>query len=659
MQPASAILSAVTHRHLLAALALVAACSDDGSGGGGAPCTGAGCDASGGGCDPARPVEGCPCESGEVAPCFDGPEEKIGMGVCRAGQRVCRDGSYGACGGQVLPSGETCDGADEDCNGLADDGLGAACLPCDGDCERVAFGVAGGGGAFDVGEGSQGVAVEDDAVVLDSTIVDVSFVWIANTEEGTLSKLDPKLGAEVGRYLSALPAPGLPPPLQRCSEDRSEGNCPSRTAVDLRSDVWVANRAFGGQGSVTKVLAAGCPDRNEDGVITTSHDEDGNGIIDLSDPVEFPGVEDECVVLTVPIGGPDARPRGLAVDPFFPEHYGSVWVGGYEERKMYRVHGEDGRVLETKDLPIHPYGAVMTADRRLWITSLGSVENAIVGIDSATGKVGEAIPIRSRVSCSGGYGIAVDAKARIWLGGWTCEAAFRFDPSAAPEAAWRTIDLTGRGYTRGITVDGNGRVGTAHSHEARLPFDQVGRVTSFDAETLRDRTDYSLPEGLETIGVGVDADGRIWAVNFASDNAIRIDPVSGATMEVRVGARPYTYSDFTGFGLRTFTAPFGRWVGVLDACEASGEPSWDLLAWDADVPPGGSVTAWVRVSRTLELLAAPPRRGPFSESPTDLSAVPDLMSLRYMQVELELRTEDTQASPRVRAVQVQYHCPTG
>jgi len=638
---------------------LLAACDDEGAAAGGAAaCSGGGCDASDG-CDPAHPGEGCACESGEVAPCFDGEQSLIGVGGCRAGQRVCRDGRYGACEGQILPSAETCDGVDEDCNGLADDGLGAACLPCEGDCERVAFGGRGGGEGFVLGDESEGVKVDDDAVVLDATMVDVSFVWIANTEEGTVSKIEPRLGVEAGRYLSALPAAGLPPPLQRCSEERSEGNCPSRTAVDLLSDVWVANRAYGGQGSVTKILAAGCPDRNEDGVITTSHDEDGNGIIDLNDPVEFPGTEDECVVLTVAIGGRNARPRGLAVDPFFPEHFGSVWVGAYEEKKMFKLHGNDGSVLEEKDLPIHPYGAVMTADRHLWVTSLGGVDNAIVSIDSATNRVGEPIPIQSRVFCSGGYGIAVDAQARIWLGGWTCEAAFRYDPAAEPAAAWRTIDLTGRGYTRGITVDGNGRVWTAHSHEARLPFDSVGRVTSFDAETLGDRTDIELEEGLETIGVGVDADGRIWAVNLASDNAIRIDPETGDSMTVRVGAKPYTYSDFTGFGLRTFTAPFGRWVGTVDACEPSGEPQWDTLAWDADVPAGGSVTAWVRTSSRLELLASAPRVGPFTESPADLGAVPDVKRRRFMRIELELRTQDLEASPRVRAVQVQYHCPTG
>jgi len=556
----------------------------------------------------------------------------------------------------VLPGAESCDGRDEDCDGLADDGLGAACVPCEGDCERAAFGHSGDGAAFELGEGSEGVKVEDGAVRLDATTVDVSFVWVANTAEGTVSKIEPRVGVEAGRYLSALPASGLPPPLQACSEDDSTGNCPSRTAVDLRGDVWVANRAFGRQGSLTKILAAGCPDRNDDGVITTSRDVDGNGMIDRSDPEEFPGVDDECLALTVAIGGEDAKPRGLAVDPFLPEHYGSVWVGAYEERRLYRVHGDDGHVLEQVDLPIHPYGAVMTADRLLWVTSLGGVDDSIVSVDSVTSRVGTEVPIRSHRGCKGGYGISVDGKARIWIGGWLCEAAFRYDPA---EDVWRTFDLGGQGWTRGITVDGRGRVWVAHSHVAFFPNEIVGRVSSFSAEDGGDRQDYDLPDGLETIGVGVDADQRIWAVSFSSDNAIRIDPDSGETLSVKVGPHPYTYSDFTGFGLRTFTAPFGRWMGTLDACPASGEPFWETLAWDADLPAGGSVTAWLRVASREELLPSAARVGPFTSTPTDLAAVPDLARRRYMRVEVELRTTDVEASPLLRSVQVQYHCPAG
>jgi len=39
--------------------------------------------------------------------------------------------------------------------------------------------------------------------------------------------------------------------------------------------------------------------------------------------------------------------------------------------------------------------------------------------------------------------------------------------------------------------------------------------------------------------------------------------------------------------------------------------------------------------------------------------VPELARRRYLRVEVELRTTDVEASPLLRSVQVQYHCPAG
>ena len=51
--------------------------------------------------------------------------------------------------------------------------------------------------------------------------------------------------------------------------------------------------------------------------------------------------------------------------------------------------------------------------------------------------------------------------------------------------------------------------------------------------------------------------GNIWGVNRQTDNASRINPETGVMEVFPVGYGPYTYSDFTGFSLRTFTAPRG------------------------------------------------------------------------------------------------------
>jgi hypothetical protein len=67
----------------------------------------------------------CDTQIDEVAeqPCFDGDESLIGVGRCAEGVQSCLDGEWGTCQNAILPSIETCDGQDQDCDGDVDEGL--------------------------------------------------------------------------------------------------------------------------------------------------------------------------------------------------------------------------------------------------------------------------------------------------------------------------------------------------------------------------------------------------------------------------------------------------------------------------------------------------------------------------------------------------------
>jgi len=63
------------------------------------------------------------CISGQTQPCYTGPPATEGVGVCSAGTQTCVDSYWGVCEGETLPSDETCDGLDNDCDGETDDGV--------------------------------------------------------------------------------------------------------------------------------------------------------------------------------------------------------------------------------------------------------------------------------------------------------------------------------------------------------------------------------------------------------------------------------------------------------------------------------------------------------------------------------------------------------
>ncbi len=90
-----------------------------------------------------RTDETCVCTPGARRACYEGPAGTAGVGLCRGGMQAC-DASgmrWGACDPQRLPTGEICNGMDDDCNGRTDEI--AACTPPTATCPGSASGPAG------------------------------------------------------------------------------------------------------------------------------------------------------------------------------------------------------------------------------------------------------------------------------------------------------------------------------------------------------------------------------------------------------------------------------------------------------------------------------------------------------------------------------------
>ena len=602
-------------------------------------------------CDPALP--GCPCNDGDppVGCLIDGLDPGL-VGSCREGETRCEAGFYGACQETSSPF-----------------------------CTQV--GVSAGDFDLDEDDSDQVVTGPEGELVLDPDVqqVEFGFLWIANTGENTVSKLDIETGHEVARYASVrgsagLGVPAVPTPGGYDGDEDNCGNCPSRTAIDYHGDAFVANRAFGLQGTVSKYGndVSDCVDGNGNGVIDTSVDIDADGRIDVDDPGEFLGESDECILWTVPVGGDGGVPRGLAIDAGGPDgEAGNLWIGLYQEGRVVQISGDTGAPIDRGAGPVSvqlqaggsatsPYGCASDGLGNVWVTGLSDGNTTYlsqINVFSAELVQMYGMPDDDD-GCSEGYGIAVDTSQRVWLGGWECRDLKVFVPSTEE---WHRVDLDQYSNTRGVAIDTSGSAWVAFTSG------QVGRVKIDDVLALGNTAPievFDVPELAgngpigSTIGVGIDRNGACWAVSRNDDaplgTATRID-TAGNIETFPVGHRPYTYSDFTGFGLATVVRPNGYWRGKIEGCATADQlTDWKTLDWHEIEPEGTTVKMRVRVASTLPGLAAAAWFGPWDVPPTDLDAagVPDAI---YMEVEVQLSTSDISVTPSFAGFTVSFTCP--
>ena len=295
----------------------------------------------------------------------------------------------------------------------------------------------------------------------------------------------------------------------------AHNHTPSRTAVDYNFDVWVANRnvlpAATGQPSATKIAndPKDCIDRNKNGKIDTSADQDGDGKINVdcngdgqfdsastactatAKPPEFLGDDDECILFTTNYGDPDDIGRSICLDTGKNNVGASQRLGRHlpapRERarqqpllRHRRQHRQDPHRRSSMPAGHHTYGCMADAHHIIWATD--------IGIAGSGDRQGLADLLQHRVALPGRPAAArpqrrqlLEGRERrvsplrhlhqratqhVWLGGWSSGWVLRYKPDRTElrhpgQGTWSRFDLPhvdGEPYTRGIAADKRGKV---------------------------------------------------------------------------------------------------------------------------------------------------------------------------------------------------------
>ena len=597
---------------------------------------GPGCDA-GDDCDDTNPFftiycppcnngiyPGCPCsEPNKTIPCYDGDPAFLGVGVCVKGDQTCIGGYWSACEGQVEPSAEVCDTLDNDCDGLTDEGVLSPCMDCDPLCSHTEAGPDG-PYPFELTEDNHdGVALTlDGEIILDSSKSSFQAIWIANSAEYTVSKLSTVTGQELGRY-------------HLCTD-------PSRTSVDLFGDVWVGCRGDGKVGKIS-ISELGCIDKNDDAEIQTSRDDDGDGVI--SGDEMLPEGQDECIRFVVQPDGGESGPRALAVDK---ENH--LWVGMSKTDRYMRLDPEDGSVVQQFDVPDghYPYGAVIDKDGILWASHRQGHTLARIDLNQDP-------PAQSYFTpggCVEPYGIAVDAGGDIWMGNSACADVLRFHP--ATETFTKIPIDVGLGNTRGVAASQEGFVWFAHHTFGTC--DPGRHVTRIDISNNSTESFALADATTGPVGVAMDFDGHLWAVNQCTSNVTKLNTATGEVVGTYpVGQHPYTYSDMTGYSLHSFTNPIGYYRHLFGGWGI--RVIWTGVIIDAYLPVGTYIKVRVRNGTTLEeVLTTPwsPFFGPFPPEQFPIDLIPLELAGHYLQVEVSLYSEEEGISPLIKGIEISW-----
>jgi MYXO-CTERM domain-containing protein len=433
----------------------------------------------------------------------------------------------------------------------------------------------------------------NDEIVLGPTPVSKThLVWATNYLYGWVVRIDSLTGKQTSRFDSSLQfingqPTGAPPPNEYC-DFATTGNCPGRVAVDTNGDVWIINRAFGKQGSLSKFSGnlAHCIDRNNNGVIDTSFDANNDGQISVvAGAGEYFGQNDECILTTIKIGPNNVYPRGVAVDK-----RGKIWASTWVDGKIYRINPNEPVAIEASTtVGGNPYSLASGKDY-IFVSNSSASGTRRVHIQT--------LAVQTLAACPGTYGVVGDPGGDIaWLGGY----------------------FTGNGVYKANFANNTCVNYNTGSSVTAVTLDLAGNVWAcgYNTNTIHKISPAGVilgtypSGGTSPHGMSIDFQGNLWVINHGpTPNVTKVNVNTGAIIGTYPlggpgvpNADPYLYSDFTGVQIDR-QAPYtyvGSWEGQYNG--GADDIPWAKVVWNTE--PQGAVPAETGIKMSVRAANSP------------------------------------------------------